>query len=79
MSGNGEQNEGVGGTKQKWCPYLDAYCKGEQCALYSYLMRVQDGIPQRVGLCAFNAQVMMLSEINQKTIAQKKGPVLYQP
>lgn len=79
MSDNGEQNEGIGGTKQKWCPHLDGYCKGEQCALYNYLMRVQDGVPQKVGLCAYNATVMMLSEINQKTPNPQKIPKLYSP
>ena len=79
MSDNGEQNEGIGGTKQKWCPHLNEYCIGDRCALYSHLMRVQEGIPQSVGLCAYNATVMMLSEINQKTQGPQKTPKLYQP
>ncbi len=74
--GDNGQNEGVD-VKQRWCPFLDEYCKGALCALHSELTRVSGGIPQKIGLCAFNAQVMMLSEINQKTPGQKQAPKLY--
>ena len=74
--GDNGQNEGVD-VKQRWCPFLNEYCLGERCALHSELTRVSGGIPQKIGLCAFNAAVMMLSELNHKTPGPQKAHKLY--
>ena len=59
--GNGHDED----KKVKDCPLLDKECIGDKCVLYSELARA--GISQKFGMCAFNAVVLILSEINQKT------------
>ena len=75
MNDNGEQ-DGIE-VKTKWCPFLNEYCIGDRCARHSQLTRITGGIPQKIGLCAYNAQVMMLSELNAKTQSTQKPPLLY--
>lgn len=64
VDGNGGKEE----VRKKKCPFLNDWCIGEACALHSELTKnVGGGIQRKIGLCAFNAMVIMLSEINQKT------------
>ena len=53
--------------KDKHCPFLNKLCIEEKCALYSELRRNAEGLQQKFGACAFNAVVLILSEINLKT------------
>jgi len=52
--------------KVKTCPFLNDYCKKERCALYSEMKRSVNSLPQKFGMCSFNAMVVMLSELNSK-------------
>ena len=64
MSNNGKDKEG---QVKKRCPFMGEWCVGEACAIHSYLMRNTPGGVQKIPVCGFEAMVIMLSEINQKT------------
>ncbi len=63
-NGNNKATEIV--TKQ--CPFLNAPCIKEKCAIYSELVQNRGGMAQKLGTCGVNAVVLILSEINQKTL-----------
>ena len=71
---NGNKPEG---QRRKVCPFLGKWCIGEECAIHAYLMRGN----QRVLTCAFEAMVIMLSELNAKTPSpqQVKKPEIILP
>ena len=52
--------------RKKKCPLLNDWCIGDACALQAQLIRVQGGLQQKMEVCAFNATVMMLTEISVK-------------
>ena len=53
---------------QKCCPFLNEECIGEKCALHSELRSAGGGLQRTFGTCSFTAVVLILSEINQKTM-----------
>lgn len=63
---NGHKGEGE--QRKKRCPFLDQWCLGDACAIYTEGMRQVGGITQKTGVCGFNALGMILSEINAKTM-----------
>lgn len=75
--GNGHDGDK---QKVKHCPFLNEWCIRERCALYSTLSRNANGLQQKIEVCGFNAVVLILSEINQKTQIQQQEiqlPELY--
>ena len=64
MSDNGKVEEE---QKVKHCPLINEYCIKERCALYIVMRRMHAGLLQAFGMCAFNALVQMMSEMNAKT------------
>ncbi len=51
----------------KRCPFLGQWCKVEECAIAVEVSRVILGVPKVAQICPFQAMVIMLGEINQKT------------
>lgn len=49
------------------CPFLGKYCIKEECAQHAYLTRVTPQGLQKSFTCGFEAMMIILSEINQKT------------
>ena len=62
MNGNSESE-----VKKKRCPFLNEYCIGDKCAIYTQLLQNVGGTQRTVGLCPISAFVLLISEINQKT------------
>ena len=65
MSNGNGSNDGVE-ERTKKCPLLGEWCIGEACALHTELTQNMGGLHRKMGLCSFNATIMMLSEMNQK-------------
>ncbi len=67
-------------VKVKICPFSGTYCIKERCSLHMEMTRNTGGLQQKFTLCAVNAMVMMLSEINAKTQPpQQKMPKITLP
>lgn len=60
--GNGHEE-----VKTLWCPFLNAWCIKERCAVHTEVTKSVGGMMQKGGICGFNALGMILSEINAKT------------
>ena len=68
-NGNGQNEEK---QKVKHCPLINEWCIEKRCALYSEMKRdMGGGLRQTFGMCAFNAVVLILSEISVKTQPQQ--------
>ena len=66
-----EQDNGHVEEIIKWCPLLKEWCSKdvrERCAFNTEMARNTGGLQQKFGMCSFNAVVMILSEINIKTV-----------
>lgn len=63
MSNNHESEE----VRRK-CPLLGAWCIGGACALSIELMKAGGVMQQKVQACSIPAIVLILSEINLKTL-----------
>lgn len=62
---NGDGQDKV--EEVKHCPFRDTHCIRRKCAIYSELIRTRTGQQEKFWDCAFNAIVLILSEINAKT------------
>lgn len=63
----------------KMCPFINGWCIKEGCALYQEMNRVVGGMRQTFGLCAFNAEVLILSEVNIKLQQGQPQPKIQIP
>ncbi len=55
------------------CPFLDRDCMGDKCKLHVELLQSKaPGLQQKVGTCSFAATVLILSEINIKTVGRQE-------
>ena len=68
MADNGLKEE-----KTKKCPFSEKWCE-KSCALWNELTQQRGGMVMKIGICALNANVMLLSEINNR-MAQQGRPV----
>jgi len=62
-------------VRKKHCPFLNDWCIKDRCALYQVMSKNQ----KQFGLCAYNSMVLLLSEINAKTVAPVAKPDLILP
>lgn len=70
MSNNGDKEPEV---RRKKCPFLGEYCIKGACALNIELAKNMGGVVQKLDTCAFEALVIMMSEMNVKaTVSQQK-------
>lgn len=78
MSNNHKELEG---RQVKKCPFLKDWCIGDECAIHVSIARNTPVGMQRVPTCGVEAMIMMLSELNQKTVgpAQQKKPEIILP
>lgn len=58
---------GKEGRQLKKCPFLKEWCIGEDCAIHVYITVPTREGPKRRLCCGFEASMIMLSELNQKT------------
>ncbi len=73
MSNGDNGNNKIGEKIDKQCPFLKETCIEGKCSLYTEFMQGGGGLQPRFGVCAFNAVILILSEINQKTqVPQQK-------
>ncbi len=56
----------------KICPILNSPCIEGKCALSREFKQSTGGILKTFSMCAFNATNLILSELNQKTIAPQQ-------
>jgi hypothetical protein len=59
-------------TEPKICPFLNSPCLEEKCALSREFKQEAGGMMKKFWMCAFNATNLILSEMNQKTIAPQQ-------
>ena len=59
-NGDGHKEEK---QRKRRCPFLNEWCIDDTCALHTQVIKA----PHKIELCAFDAILMILSEINQKT------------
>ena len=71
-NGNGKKEAEA---QDKNCPFIKEVCIGGKCALYSELKRNIGGLQQNFGTCGFNALVLILSEVNQKTLIPEQSQI----
>lgn len=62
-NGKGEMEE----VRKKKCPFLNEWCIEEACSLWTELFQVRNGVRVKASLCYYQANTIILSEINQKT------------
>jgi len=71
MNGNHNEEE-----KVKYCQIVKDYCIKERCNFYVEMVQHVAGMQKKMGMCWFNAILMVLSEMNAKTVMpQQKIPL----
>lgn len=77
MSNN--NNKEIKGEVRKRCPFNSEWC-GDWCPRFVTVFRTYMGQRQTSGMCVDVANNLMLSEINQKTMApEQKQPKIQLP
>jgi len=61
MSDNGSKEE-----VRKRCPFLNAWCIGDACALSTQMNQRVGGQSRQFASCAFTSLVLIMSELNTK-------------
>lgn len=71
LGSNGNKDNVEVEVKAKMCPFLKELCTDSvmaRCTIGAELIHAKIGrTPQKLNICAVNAVMMMLSEINNKT------------
>ena len=66
----GDNTDKAKGEVKKRCPFNNEWC-GDWCPRFVTINRIFMGQRQSAGMCVDVASNLMLSEINQKTVAPK--------
>jgi len=61
--------------RTKKCPFSQAWCEKDACALYVEFGQRVAGMERRVGMCVFVGSNVILSEMNQKLTAMGQPPM----
>ena len=59
-------------VRKRRCPFSREWCKVGECAIAIEIFNVRMGVPSKAVMCPFRAMIIILGEINQKTVAPQQ-------